>query len=278
MKILSIGYGDIAQRAARRLVAAGHSVVGVCCHPDDKPPIDGVELIAADAGNEQDLRAVMHGNEFGAVLVTLTPSSYDLEGYRNGYVVPCRHLQQVISGLDYSPYVIYVSSTGVYGQQHGEWVDEDSPCEPDSDSGRMLLQAEALVRDLPVASTIVRCSGIYGAGRDFMLRQLKAGKVTLRESWTNRIHQDDVARFIAFLLEHPEKRDDRYLLSDDEPVMQYEVYQWLAKQLGVEVSSAVEPGPGPRGSKRCNNARVRHSGFTLEYPTYRDGYREMVNS
>jgi len=277
MKILSIGYGDIAQRAARRFVAAGHSVVGVCRHPDNKPQIDGVELVAADASNEQDLRVVMHGNEFGAVLVTLTPSSYDLEGYRNGYVVPCRHLQQVISGLDYAPYVIYVSSTGVYGQQNGEWVDEDSPCEPESDSGRMLLQAEALVRDLPVPSTIIRCSGIYGAGRDFMLRQLKAGKVTLRESWTNRIHQDDVARFIAFVIEHPEKRNNLYLLSDDEPVMQYEVYQWLARQLGVEVSSEVEPGPGPRGSKRCNNTRVRNTGFTLEYPTYRHGYAEMIN-
>lgn len=252
-------------------------MVGVCRHPDDKPPVDGVELIAADAGNEQDLRAVLHGNEFGAVLVTLTPSSYDSDGYRNGYVVPCRHLQQVISGLDYAPYVIYVSSTGVYGQQDGEWVDEDSPCEPESDSGRMLLQAEALVRDLPVPSTIIRCSGIYGAGRDFMLRQLKGGKVTLRESWTNRIHQDDVARFIAFVIEHPEKRNNLYLLSDDEPVMQYEVYQWLARQLGVEVSSEVEPGPGPRGSKRCNNAHVRNTGFTLEYPTYRHGYAEMIN-
>ena len=276
MNILSIGYGDIAQRAAKLLLAAGHSVTGLCRHPENKLTVDGIELIAADAGNEQDLKSVLYGQEFGAIIVTLTPSSYDLEGYRNGYVVPCRHLQHLINGLDYSPYVIYLGSTGVYGQQNGEWVDEDSVIAPSSDSGKMLQQAESLINDLPVSSTVVRCSGIYGPGRDFMLRQLREGKVTLRESWSNRIHQDDVARFIAFLIEFPEKRAACYLLSDDAPTMQYEVYQWLAHQLGVEVSSTVEPGPGPRGSKRCNNAHVRGTGFVLQYPDYRSGYAAML--
>lgn len=280
MTILLIGYGDIAQRTARRLVSEGHAVVGLCRHPEEKPALEGVKLMAGDAGNEQDLKSVLLSTEFAAIVVTLTPADsddgrYSAEGYRKGYVVPCRHLQQVINGLDYSPYVVYVSSTGVYGQQDGEWVDENSPTQPSSDVGKMLLQAESLIRDLPVPSTIVRCSGIYGQGRDYLLRQIREGGVTLRESWTNRIHQDDVARFIAFLITHSDKREDLYLLSDDAPVMQYEVYQWLAKQLGVEISAEVEPGPGPRGSKRCNNQRVRDSGFTLEYPTYRDGYEEM---
>jgi len=276
MNILAIGYGDIAQRAARLLTADGHHVVGVCRHPDNKPHINGVELIAADAGNEQDLKKLLYRREYGAILVTLTPSEYSAEGYRQGYVVPCRHLQHVINGLDYSPYVIYLSSTGVYGQQQGEWVDEDSPTKPASDAGKMLLQAERLIADLPVTSTILRCSGIYGEGRDFLLRQLQQHNVTLRDSWTNRIHQDDVARFIEFIVKNPEKRAPLYLLSDDAPTKQYEVYQWLAHQLQLEVSSEVEPGPGPRGSKRCNNKKLRASGFSLKHPDFKSGYQAML--
>lgn len=276
MHILSIGYGDIAQRAATLLVEKGHSVMGLCRHPDNKPEIKGVDLVAADAGNEQDLKAVLHGNEFGAIIVTLTPSEFSGEGYRKGYVVPCRHLQQVLNGLDYSPYVIYVSSTGVYGQKEGEWVDEQSPTEPGNERGKMLLQAERLIADLSVPSTRLRCSGIYGEGRDFMVRQLKQQDVTLRDSWSNRIHQDDVARFIEFIIENPEKREPLYLLNDDQPTKQYQVYQWLADQLDVPVPNEVEPGPGPRGSKRCDNSKLRESGFKLKYPDYKSGYRAML--
>lgn len=271
MNILAIGYGDIAQRVARRLIGDGHQVTGLCRHPEDKPPIDGVELVAGDASNEEDLRGVLQ-TDYDAIVITLTPTQYDGEGYRQGYVVPCRHLQQVLNSSGQSPYVMYLSSTGVYGQQQGEWIDEQSPTEPNSDSGKMLLQAETLIRDLPLTSTILRCSGIYGQGRDFMVRQLQNHKVTLRDSWTNRIHQDDVAGFIQYLINHPEHRQSHYLVSDDQPTPQYEVYQWLAHKLGVEVSSTIEPGPGPRGSKRCNNARLRQTGYLLNYANFKQGY------
>lgn len=283
MNTLMIGFGDIAKRVARQLVNDDHQLTGMCRHPEQKNDVDnGVKLVAGDAANEQDLFKVLQSQHFDVIIITLTPAEvdagkYSAEGYRQGYVVPCRHLQQVIQQLAYSPYVIYVSSTGVYGQENGEWVDETSTTEPVGDFGKMLLQAENLIRDLPVPSTVVRCSGIYGAGRDYMLHQLRQGLVTLRETWTNRVHQDDVARFIAFLVEQPEQRADLYLLSDDEPVMQYEIYQWLARQLDVEVSSSVKPGPGPRGSKRCNNARVRSTGFAFHYPTYRDGYKTILS-
>lgn len=272
MNILLLGYGDIAQRSARLMVAEQHHVIGACRHPDDKPLIPGVETVSADASNEQDLRGLFntHG-KIDLVVVTLTPSEYSKEGYRQGYVVPCRHLQQIISELDYSPYVFYVSSTGVYGQHEGEWVDESSPTDPDSDSGKLLLQAEHLIRDLPVPSTILRCSGIYGEGRDFMRKQLQAGKATLRDSWTNRIHQDDVASFIYHLVRFPQHRHRLFLVSDDQPSKQYQVYQYLAEQAGITLNEPVQPGPGPRGSKRCSNRLLRSTGYTLMYPTYKEG-------
>lgn len=288
MNILFIGYGDIAQRTARVLLEQGHQVTGMCRTPDSKPPINDVSLVSGDAGNEQDLKQVLQpdpstGKGFDVIVITLTPTEYSAEGYRQGYVVPCRHLQQVlhhqaVNAADESPYVIYVSSTGVYGQQQGEWVDEDSATEPTTDSGSMLLQAEQLIRDLPMATTVMRCSGIYGEGRDFMIRLLQQHKATLRRSWSNRIHQDDVARAIAFFVKHPKQRLPLVLMNDDEPVQQFKVYQWLAEQLHLEVPNEISDEASPRGSKRCSNARLKATGFNLLYPSYRDGYRPMIKA
>ncbi|ATZ72474.1 NAD(P)-dependent oxidoreductase [Idiomarina sp. X4] len=277
MQTLLLGYGDIAQRTARLLAAEGHRVTGLCRHPDNKPVIEGVQLVAGNYDNEQDLRHLFD-TQWDAVVVTLTPSASGSQRYHDGYVVPCRHLQQVLAHSAQEPYVIYVSSTGVYAQENGEWIDETSETAPTSESGKALLQAESLIDSLPSQTTILRCSGIYGEGRDYLLKQLIAGNMSLRDSWTNRIHQDDVAGFIHALLTDIENSQPLYLVSDNKPVKQYEMYQWLAQQLNVSITSDVEPGPGPRGSKRCDNSRLHNSGYTLKYPTFVEGYEAFIDS
>lgn len=277
MQTLLLGYGDIAQRTARLLVKGGHSVTGLCRHPDSKPVIDGVQLVAGNYDNEQDLRQLFT-TQWDAIVVTLTPSRSGSQRYHDGYVVPCRHLQQVLAQSGQQPYIIYVSSTGVYAQQDGEWIDETSETAPTSESGQALLQAESLIDSLPTQTTILRCSGIYGEGRDYLLKQLVAGEMTLRDSWTNRIHQDDVAGFIHALLTSIKSPQPLYLVSDDEPVKQYDMYQWLAEQLDASITSDVETGPGPRGSKRCDNSRLKNSGYKLKYPTFVEGYEAFIDS
>ena len=81
--------------------------------------------------------------------------------YHDGYVVPCRHLQQVLAQSGQQP-PLFMSSTGVYAQ--GEWIDETSETAPTSESGKALLQAESLIDSLPSQTTVLRCSGIYGKG------------------------------------------------------------------------------------------------------------------
>lgn len=272
MQTLLLGYGDIAQRVAQLLVQDGHQVTGLCRHPDSKPVIRGAQLIAGDVNNEQDLLQLFN-TQWDAIVVTYTPSSSGEQRYHDGYVIPCRHLQRVLTQSAQQPYVIYVSSTGVYAQENGEWISESSETAPTSESGKAQLQAESLINELPTQTTILRCSGIYGDGRDFLLKQVVAGKLTLRDSWTNRIHQDDVAGFIQALLTNIKNPQPLYLVSDNEPAKQYEMYQWLARWLGVNLTSDVQPGPGPRGSKRCDNARLRSSGYELKYPTFVEGYQ-----
>lgn len=265
-KVLLLGYGDIAQRTAPLLVAAGWQVVGACRQPHNKPSIAGVEVVSANANNEHELRLLLE-QQFDAIVVTLTPSNYSREGYHQGYVVPCRHLQHLMHQIATPPRVLYISSTGVYGQQEGEWVDELSPTEPDSDSGEMLLQAEQVLLGSPAQVTILRCSGIYGPGRERLQQQIAAGTAVISPAWTNRIHSDDVAGFIAYLLEHPQHQHGLYLVTDDEPLLQQEAYARIAKRIGADLTHLKHSdNVGPRGSKRLRNNRLRATGYQLQHP------------
>ncbi len=275
MQTLLLGYGDIADRVAQRLSTKTNHITGVCRTPDNKPVRPGVELIPADLNNEQELYQLFH-QHWDNVVITLTPAKGVEDSYHQGYVVPCRHLQQVLSQQTHQPNIIYVSSTGVYAQRNGEWIDEDSATEPTSDSGKALLQAESIINELSGQTSILRCSGIYGDGRDFLLRQLNEGKVQLRDSWTNRIHQDDVAGFIVHLLTQVSQPHPLYLVNDDEPVKQYKVYQWLAQRLGIKLPEDINTEIGPRGSKRCQNKRLKDSDYQLQYPSFRQGYAAVI--
>ena len=108
------------------------------------------------------------------------------------------------------------------------------------------------------------------------MRQLTQGNVQLRDSWTNRIHQDDVAGFIVHLLTQVNQPKPVYLVNDDEPVKQYEVYQWLAEQLGIELAGNIDKKVGPRGSKRCMNKGLKDSGYQLQYANFREGYAPVI--
>lgn len=277
MQILILGYGDIGHRVAKQLVSTGAGVTGVCRTPDTKPRHPDINLIAADITNEQELYALFE-QRWDHVIMTLTPAASGDDRYHQGYVVPCRHLQQVLAQQAHQPSIVYISSTGVYAQRDGEWIDEQSQTEPVSTSGKALLQAETLIRSLPGAHVILRCSGIYGDGRDFMLRQVAANSVQLRTSWTNRIHQDDVAGFIVHLITKVSDPHSVYLLNDDVPVRQYEIYQWLAQQMKVTLDGEINKSVGLRGSKRCQNKRMKDTGYSLQYPSYRKGYQAMLES
>ena len=266
--VLFLGYGDIAQRAAPQLVAAGWRVVGACRSPANKAAIAGVELVAADNGNQHDLQQLLK-RQFDAIVMTLTPARGSSDPYHQGYVLPCRLLQHLLREQP-APRLLYVSSTGVYGQRNGEWINESSPTEPGDHGGQMLLQAEQTIASCNAQVSILRCSGIYGSGRNMLLRGIQAGTATITPGWSNRIHSDDVAGFIAYLLQHPEQHEQIYLVSDNTPTPQAEIIAYYAAQLGVDPGTLPRTEQiGSRGSKRCDNSLLRASGYVLHYPDYR---------
>jgi nucleoside-diphosphate-sugar epimerase len=186
------------------------------------------------------------------------------------------------------PAVLFTSSTAVYAQQDGEWVDEDSPTEPHQWSGLRMLEAEQLLAASGLSGTALRLGGIYGPGRTRLVEGVRSGRALTRPGparYTNRIHRDDAAGVLHHLVELAlagRELPDRLIGVDDEPADEAEVLHWLAARLGVPPPGEARPEAPAAGraatNKRCRNARLRALGYAFRYRTFREGYGELLES
>ena len=276
--ILIAGCGDVGGALAERLRDAGHRVAGLRRRAGLLPA--GIEPLAADLGEPATL-ALLGERRFDIVVVSSAAGRFDEDHYRRVYVEGLANLLDVLRG---TPHVLLASSTAVYHQCDGEWVDEDSPTEPHGFSGRILLQAEALLRERAAhRATVLRFGGIYGPGRERLLREVAAGIGCAREPvrYTNRIHREDCAGILQFLvgrLLRGETLAPLYLGVDSEPAPMWEVRHWIAAELGVALDDAAGGAQGGRapGSKRCSNRRLLEAGYALRYPDFRAGYAPLI--
>ena len=133
------------------------------------------------------------------------------------------------------------------------------------------------------ANIVVRFSGIYGPGREYLLRQAMQSPAIQHTPpyFTNRIHQQDCVGVLAFLLEQRlagKALAQCYLASDDDPAPMWEVMTWLADHLHCSppVIKAVDTNAGM--NKRCSNARLKALGYQFQYPGYKDGYLELIGA
>lgn len=277
--VLVAGCGDVGTGVALALREAGCRVWGLRRRAELLPA--QIERIAADITRPAELAAVRQ-REFGLVVVATAAGRFDAATYREVYVEGLRNLLDALRG---APRVLLVSSTGVYHQHLGEWVDEGSPTEPTAFSGRLLLEAEhVLAATVAERGCTVRFGGIYGPGRERLLREVLAGIGCPRDPvrYTNRIHRDDCVGMLCFLAERLLRGGTDaaalYLGVDCEPAPMWEVRHWLAARLGVTLddkASAVATMRGV-GSKRCSNRRILRAGYRFRYPDYRAGYESML--
>ncbi|GGO77766.1 NAD(P)-dependent oxidoreductase [Marinobacterium nitratireducens] len=271
-RILIAGCGDVGSALGVELAAAGHFVQGLRRTINQLPA--GIHGIAADLTDPASLQKLPACD----ILVYCTAATtHDENGYRLAYVEGLRNL---LAALPAPPrQLFFTSSTGVYHQADGRWVDESSTTEPTGFSGRILLEAERLALGSGIPATVVRFSGIYGPGRNHLLNQVRSGIAAPAEPphYGNRIHRDDCAGVLAHLIrrcldERP--LEPLYLATDDAPTPLHEVMEWLALQLGVEICERKPVRRG--GSKRCRNTRLKASGYRLRYPDYRTGYAQIL--
>ena len=263
-RLLIAGCGDLGNRLAARLAGwQGHGL-----RRNVSRLAAGIVPVRADLSDPSTLQVA--AGDWDAVIYTATPGERTPEGYRQAYVSGMRALlKRVRCGR-----LIMVSSTAVFGQDDGSWVDEASPTEPQRFNGEILLEAERVAQD--AGGIVVRFSGIYGPGRDYLVRSVRNGPVECRRDppiWTNRIHSEDCAAALAHLL-GIERPQALYLASDARPAPRWEVLEWLAERLGVPGPIDVPDDAGQ--GKRIDANRLFESGFALEYPDYRVGYEELL--
>ncbi len=266
-RLLIAGCGDLGVRLARRLSPSTWHSTGLRRRTEALPDI--IEACRADLLKPETLDPA--AGRWDAVIYQATPSARTEGAYRQAYVAG---LVNLLSRIDCRR-LIFVSSTAVFGQQSGEWVDEQSTTEPALFNGRILLEAEKLALDR--GGVVVRFSGIYGPGREHLLRQVRTGQATCRPDppqWTNRIHADDCAGVLEHLLEIGNPAP-LYCASDSSPAERCEVLTWLAGQLDVPLPVLVND-EGADCGKRVSNRRLLASGYEFQYPDYRTGYGALL--
>ena len=272
-RILVAGCGDIGAATGRSLAADGHDVVGLKRQPPDIN--DSITYVQADLSRASDLKAL--GADFDLIVYILSPDGRSEEAYRRVFEHGVNNLLGVLTSIASPARIIFVSSTSVYGQRLGEWVDEESATEPAGMNGRVLLQAEKAVLAHGNNNCIVRFAGIYGRGRSWLLRDVaKGGNVQHTPPYyTNRIHRDDCVAVLSLLstkLLAGDRLEPVYLASDDDPAPKWEVYNFLAEQLGLAPPGKAILPTGTDQNKRCQNTRLKRLGYQLIYKSYREGY------
>ncbi len=176
---------------------------------------------------------------------------------------------------------LFVSSTSVYGQTQGEIVTEESPAEPSTATGKILRVAEEIV--LEAGATVVRSSGIYGPNRGVLFEKFRRGEAVIEgdsRRWINQIHQRDLVAALAHLI-NAGAPGEIYNATDNTPVTYLDYYAWCAEFLRQPM-----PPFGPvnlqrkRGltNKRVSNAKLRATGWTPLYPSFREGIAAMAGS
>ena len=276
---LILGCGDIGTSLGRQLVDAGHRVIGVRRHP--QPLADtGIEPLALDFTDPAGLSTLPDAD---IVVYIASADRFDEQSYQAAYVDGLKAVLDELGGRKHKPTrVFFVSSTSVYAQKDGEIVDEDTETKPRGFSGQLMRKAEQALIKHKLPGTAVRFSGIYGPGRDRLIRQVREGRMAASNPpmYSNRIHRDDCVGILAHFIDmalNDKPLDDIYLASDCESVPLHDVMTWLAKRLKVEYIETIQSPLRRRSSKRCDNTRLCKTGYRFRYPTYREGYAHVLS-
>lgn len=283
MSKLIFGCGYLGGRVANLWSAAGETVYVVTRSAERAESLRraGLKPIVADVTRPASL------GELPAVSTVLYAVGFDRSAGRSMHEVYVEGLRHALDALPESTgRVIYISSTSVYGQTDGEWVDESSPCEPERENGRDCLAAERVLRSHPLGSraVILRLAGIYGPGRIPRGETLKAGEpiAAASEGYLNLIHVADAAQVVLLADEHSSV-PNLYLVSDGQPAPRRAYYEELARLLDAPPPRFVAPPEGsPRAARSGSNKRIGNARLLgelpvrLAFPSYREGLAAIV--
>jgi nucleoside-diphosphate-sugar epimerase len=267
---LVVGCGFVGLPLARLLHFAGWDTLGITASPESAARL-GTESFAVSALDITDRRSLsaISGRAYNLIVHCASSGKGAAEAYQKVYLDGTRNLLATLRCNHY----IFASSTSVYAQTDGSWVDEESETAPTRETGRILLETEAIA--LQFGGTVGRLAGLYGPGRCAPLRKLLAGEAVIEgkgERFMNMIHRDDAAGALYFLAQQPSP--GCFNLVDDNSPTQLEWYTEVCRRLGKPL-----PAFGPRNferkrgwtNKRVSNKKLRSLGWKPVYPTFLDG-------
>jgi len=274
-KILIIGCGDLGQAVAIKLYSQDHHITGLKRHP----PINkqSIHYIKADISKIETLDSLT--GDFQQAIIILSPDSSSTEAYRTVFETGINNL---LLALNKNTSITFISSTRVYAEINGEWVNEQTPANAFDPKSRLILQAENKILAHNPLNTIIRFSGIYGRTKGYFLQQIKnANPIQQHPSYyTNRIHRSDCIGVIVHLINKKiarEKLEPLYLATDSEPSPKWDVACYLAKQLSNKPPIASSKSEQNSQNKRISNQRLIDSGYTFKFPSYQLGYQKIIS-
>jgi len=279
---LVIGCGYLGLRVAEIWKRQGHLVSALTRKPGRVTEFTN-KGIAGILGGVTQPKSL---DDLPAADIVLVAVGMDRSMYSDIEMVYVGGLQNVLAKLPQRPkHLVYISSTGVYGDFGGDWVDEESSTQPLRPGGKACLKAEQLIRDSELGdlATVLRFAGIYGPDRVPTKQRVEAGewKKLSSAGFLNLIHVDDGARIVDQVAK-TEPAGETYLVGDGNPVLRRDYYSYIAKCLGVEQipwsETEVDPKSARSGSnKRISNKKlVEQFDIQFDFPDYRAGLKQAM--
>jgi nucleoside-diphosphate-sugar epimerase len=269
-RVFIAGCGFVGLATARLFHACGWEVIGGTHSEESAARLAGEAFtsVAVDIADAAALAARSELQGLDAIIHCASSGRGGADAYRRVYLEGARQLASILAPAR----LVFTSSTSVYAQTDGSWVAEESAAEPDRETGRILREAEDAV--LAAGGVVARLAGVYGPGRSVLLKKFLSGEAVIEgdgRRWINQGHRDDIATALFALVEHGVR--GIFNVSDDTPMMQRDVYAWLAEHFQRPLPpSGPIPTDRKRGwtSKRVSNAKLRALGWAPGYPSFRE--------
>ncbi|MGB7242738.1 MAG: SDR family oxidoreductase [Sulfitobacter sp.] len=278
--LLSLGHGFSARALADLLVPQGWRVIGTTRSAEKASAIETTGVIPI-IWPGTDIAPLIAQAEY--LLISAGPGP-------DGDPVLSMAKEAIATAAPHLKWVGYLSTTGVYGDHNGGWVDETTALTPTTQRGRKRVQAEQAWQSIPdLPLHIFRLAGIYGPGRGpfAKVRKGTARRIIKPGQVFSRIHVEDIAQTLAASLQHPNP-GAIYNLCDDDPAPPQDVIGYAAGLLGLPLPPAIafedaDMTPMARSfyaeSKKVRNDLIKSElGITLKYPDYRSGLQALLDS
>jgi nucleoside-diphosphate-sugar epimerase len=275
-RILIAGCGYVGSAAADLFHSAGwlvegwtHSAVSAARLLDKPYPVTAVDLTDRHQINTRP-------QNFDLVIHCASTAGGDAESYRRVYLNGIQNLVDRFVGAT----LLFTSSSSVYAQGNGEWVNEQSPAQPQHEKGQLLWQTEQLV--LGRGGIVARLAGIHGPARSAILTRFLRGDAVIdpkNDRYMNHVHRDDIAAALLLLAETPPRSNSIYNVVDDSPILRSDCYRWLAEKLGrPSPPRGHAPTSAKRGrsNKRVSNLKLRECGWTPRYPSFAAAMEQSI--